>query len=186
VLLALCRSKLPPSETEISSMAQHLLLREATQEVDERLHRRDGFAAIQNFTRDIAEYRGVPVRFYGFYVPLEPAAAVGRDRSVWLEDDLSALRMDKRTIAAAPRCSDRPCLNSAECQLGALCVTEGSALGDPDLWRGPEGLLSRDVTQGRRCFLGRGTGAGEARRGYLAHLSTASGEVPAAITKGRN
>ena len=41
--------------------------------VAERLQRQDGFAAIKNFTRDIAEYRHPIVRLCGFYVPLEPA-----------------------------------------------------------------------------------------------------------------
>ena len=175
----------PVGETEISPAPLRLLLREATREVHQRLHRHDGFAAIQNSTINIAEYRFLLLRLYGFYVPLEPAAAIGRDRSVWLEDDLSALNVDRRTIAAAPLCSNIPCLNSAQGQLGVRYVIEGSALGGRELGRGLDGLLGHGVARGRRFFLGRGSGTGEAWRGYLAHLSAASDEpeVRAAIIK---
>lgn len=172
-------------ETEIAPKPLHLLLREATREVHKRLHRHDGFAAIQNSTINIAEYRRLLLRLYGFYVPLEPAAAIGHDRSVWLEDDLSALDVDRQMIAAAPRCSNIPGLNSAEGQLGARYVIEGPALGGRELGRCLDGLLGPGVARGRWFFLGNGSGTGEAWKGYLAHLSAASDEpeVRAAITK---
>jgi len=138
--------------------------------VAERLQRQDGFAAIKNFTRDIAEYRHPIVRLCGFYVPLEPATAIGCDRHVRLEGDLSALGIDKRTIVAAPRCSNISILNSAERQLGALYVIEGSASG-VDLRRGLDGLLGRDETRNACSSLARGTDAAEAWKGYLAQLS---------------
>ena len=103
-------------------MPLRLPLPEATLEIHERRHRQDGFAAIYNFTRDIEEYRRLLVRSCGFYVPHEPDAAVVRDRRVRLEDNLYALGIHKRTIVAAPRYSNIPCLSSAEASAGgALC-----------------------------------------------------------------
>lgn len=164
---------------DISVAPFRWVLRQATQDVHQRLHRHDGFAAIQNTTIDIASYRRLLVRLYGFYVPFEAAADIGCDRSAWLEDDLRALGVDQRGFGTTPMCNDIPCLKSADARLGALYVIEGSALGGRDLSRNLDQLLGPEAINGRRFFLGRGHGTGEAWRRYLAQLSTSSAEPEA-------
>jgi len=161
------------------------VLRAATQDVHDRLHRHAGFAAIQDATIGLAEYQNLIVRLHGFYVPFEAAAGIGPDRSTWLAGDLAALGL-ARPLQALPRCPHVPRLDSAHLRLGALYVVEGSALGGRDLARGLDRLLGKDVTAGRQFFIGRGPGTGEAWRGYLAQLSAAPSGPPvrAEIIKG--
>jgi len=155
-----------------------LELRAATQDVHDRLHRHVGFAAIQDATIGLAGYQDLIVRLYGFYVPFEAAVAIEPDRSNWLAGDLEALGL-KRPLHAVPKCWHVPRLDSAHLRLGALYVTEGSALGGRDLACGLDRLLGKGVTEGRQFFIGRGAGTGEAWKGYLAQLSAAPPEPSA-------
>jgi heme oxygenase len=155
-----------------------LELRAATRQIHDRLHRHAGFAAIQAATIGLAEYQDLIVRLYGFYVPFEAAMAIERDRSNWLAGDLEAMNL-KRPLHALPKCSQIPRLGSTNSRLGALYVAEGSALGGRELAHGLDRLLGKDVTDGRRFFLGRGAGTGEAWRDYLAQLSAAPSEPSA-------
>lgn len=159
----------------------HALLRQSTTEVHERLHRHDGFAAIQSRTIGIAAYRNLLIRLYGFYVPFEGEALIGKDRSTWLEEDLCALGLELVTIRSLPKCACVPDLDNAEKRLGALYVVEGSALGGRHLARALGPLLGDDITAGRRFFLGRGAGTGDAWKGYLTKLSAASSGIEARI-----
>jgi len=148
------------------------VLREATQDVHDRLHRHAGFAAIKDASIGMVAYQEIIVRLYGFYVPFEAAAAMRPDRSQWLADDMSALGL-KRSLHALPLCQDVPCLANAHRRLGALYVAEGSALGGRDLARGLDSLLGKNVMMGRQFFTGRGARTGEAWGIYLAQLSAA-------------
>ena len=172
-------------ETEMAHVPLHSVLRAATQEVHERLHLHAGFAAIQNATIGLAEYRNLIVRLYGFYLPFEAAAAIRPDRSKWLVNDLKALGLD-RPLHTLPKCPHVPQLNSAHLRLGALYVAEGSALGGRELARALDRFLGKDVAGGRQFFIGRGPKTGEAWRGYLAQLSAAPSEpsIRAEIIKG--
>lgn len=136
------------------------VLREATHDVHQRLHRHDGFATIQNTTIDIASYRRLLIRLYGFYVPFETVADIGRDRNAWLEHDLRALGLGRQELGAIAICNDIPSLMSADARLGALYVVEGSALGGRDLGRNLDRLLGWETINGRRFCLGRGSGTG--------------------------
>ena len=155
------------------------LLRAATHDVHQRLHRHDGFAAIQNGTIDLTAYRLLLTRLHGFYIPIEPAAAIGGERSGWLRDDRRALNVDQETLDATPICPHLPRLGSEVRRLGALYVIEGSALGGHELGRGLDHLLGAGATEGRRFFAGRGSATGEGWKRFLAVLSAASAE-PAA------
>ena len=146
------------------------VLREATQDVHDRLHRHAGFAAIKDASIGVVAYQEIIVRLYGFYVPFEAAAAMGPDRSQWLADDMSALGL-KRSLHALPLCQDVPCLTSAHRRLGALYVVAGSALGGRELARGLDSLLGKNVMKSRQFFTGRGARTGEAWGIYLARLS---------------
>jgi heme oxygenase len=156
---------------EIPSLRQEL--RATTQDVHDRLHRHVGFAAIQDGTVSLEDYRTLIVRLHGFYVPFEAAAAIEPDRSDWLADDLKALGVTRPSPGVA-ECGHIPCLDSAHLRLGAQYMAEGSALGGRDLARGLDRLLGTGVVDGRRFFTGRGAGTGEAWRGYLARLSAAA------------
>ena len=173
---------LPTAEADTAIGAFRWVLREATQDVHQRLHRHDGFAAIQNTTIDTASYLRLLLRLYGFYVPFEAAADIGRDRSAWLEDDMRTLGVDRQALGAAAMCNEIPCLKSADARLGALYVVEGSALGGRDLGRNLDRLLGPEAIDGRRFFLGRGPGTGAAWKRYLAQLSASSAE-PESRTK---
>lgn len=155
-----------------------LVLREATQEVHERLHRHVGFAAIKSATIGLAEYRDLLVRLYGFHVAFEAAAGIGDERSGWLADDLEATGWEG-PLDAVPKCPHMPGLHNARFRLGALYVAEGSALGGRDLARGLDRLLGQGVPRGRRFFIGRGSATGDAWRSYLARLSAAPAEPSA-------
>ncbi len=170
------------TDTEMAHVPLRSVLRAATHEVHERLHRHAGFAAIQSATIGLADYRNLIVRLYGFYLPFEAAAAIRPDRSKWLVDDLKALGLD-RPLHALPKCPHVPRLDSAHLRLGALYVAEGSALGGRELARGLDRMLGQDVAGGRRFFIGRGPETGEAWRGYLARLSAAP-SARAEIIKG--
>ena len=158
------------------------VLRDTTHDVHQRLHRHDGFAAIQTGAIDLAAYRRLLFRLHGFYVPFEAAADVRPDRSAWLESDLRALGMDPTGLGARAMCNDIPCLNTAAARLGALYVVEGSALGGRHLARNLDGLLGAEAIDGRRFFVGRGSGTGEAWRRYLSQLSAGSSD-PLARTR---
>jgi heme oxygenase len=93
-------------------------------------------------------------------------------------DDLKALGL-RRPLEGFPLCQDVPRLGSAHLRLGARYVAEGSALGGRDLARSLDRLLGKEVTEGRRFFVGRGSGTGEAWRSYLAQLSAAPDEPSA-------
>ncbi len=155
-----------------------LELRAATQDVHDRLHHHAGFAAVQDATIGLADYRDLIARLYGFYVPFEAAMAIEPERSTWLACDLAALG-HKRPLHAVPICRHVPCLDSTYLRLGALYVAEGSALGGRELARGLDPLLGKDVTQGRQFFIGRGAITGESWRSYLAQVSAASPEPSA-------
>ena len=172
-------------DTERADPSLHWGLRAATTDVHDRLHRHAGFAAIQDATIGLADYQDLIVRLYGFYLPFEAAAGIGPDRSRRLVGDLEALGLE-RPLHTLPRCPHVPRLDSAYLRLGALYVVEGSALGGRGLARGLDRLLGTGVTGGRRFFTGRGTGTGEAWRGYLAQLSAAPSKPPvrAEIIKG--
>lgn len=150
----------------------HGLLRDATLAAHERLHGHDGFAAVQAATIDIAAYRGLLLRLYGFHRPFETAMGGPRERGAWLEEDLRALGVGEATIDRAPRCARLPDLRGAGRKLGALYVVEGSALGGRGLGRGLDPLLGQGVSAGRRFFLGRGAETGGAWRAYLARLAS--------------
>ena len=160
----------------------HTVLREATLDVHQRLHLHDGFAAIQNATIDLASYRSLLLRLYGFYIPFEATAGIGAERSGWLADDLKMLGVDSRALGAAPLCQDIPGLDTAEARLGALYVVEGSALGGRELGRNIARVLGRETIAGRRFFLGRGAGTGAAWRAYLAKLSDHSSDPASRVT----
>ncbi len=158
----------PQRGNTVPSLRQEL--RAATQDFHDRLHCHVGLAATQDATIGLANYKDLIVRLYGFYVPFDAALATGPNRSGWLERDLEALDLGQ-SLHSVAMCRHVPSLESSHLRLGALYVAEGSALGGRELARGLDRLLGKDVSAGRRFFIGRGTGTGEAWRNYLAQLA---------------
>lgn len=124
----------------------------------------------------LPDYRALLIRLYGFYLPFERAIGQGRLRTEWLARDLVWLGADVASFGRIRFCPDLPHYDCALRQLGALYVVEGSALGGRQLFRGLDRLLGATSLDGRRFFAGRGSGTGEAWRGFLARLGSAGAE----------
>jgi heme oxygenase len=154
------------------------MLRAATSESHARLHHHAGFAAIQNGTINLVEYRALLARLYGFHAAFEAAMGMTSERSNWLEDDLAAVTEGGPVPATIPRCTALAPFDSPARRLGALYVVEGSTLGGRHLARNLESLLGSAGSAGRRFFLGRGGDTDAAWNGFLARL-TFSGSTPA-------
>jgi len=153
-------------------------LRAATSEIHARLHLHAGFAAIQDGTIDLAAYRSLLVRLYGFHVSFEAAAGIPNDRSGWLEDDLAVVSMGGHTLATVPRCAALPEFDKPARRLGAIYVIEGSTLGGRHLARNLDSLFGPIGSAGRRFFLGRGADTNTAWKAFLARM-TFSARAPA-------
>ncbi len=152
------------------------LLRAATQGPHERLHLHAGFSKVKEGTITLPDYRALLIRLYGFYLPFERAVGVETIRTHLLERDLAWLGADAATRARIPLCADLPRYDRPERRLGALYVVEGSALGGRQLFRGLDLLLGEDPIEGRRFFAGRGSGTGDAWRGFLDQLDSVGPE----------
>jgi heme oxygenase len=150
-------------------------LRAATSGPHARLHLHPGFAAIQNGTIDLPDYRALLVRLYGFHVSFEAAVGIASDRSAWLQDDLAAMTLDGRQLPTIPRCTALTSFDTPARRLGALYVVEGSTLGGRHLARSLDPLLGLSGPAGRRFFLGRGADTNAAWNEFLARLTLFAG-----------
>jgi heme oxygenase len=151
-------------------------LRTATQEPHERLHLHAGFKIVKDGTITLQDYRALLVRLYGFYLPFERAVGVNPIRTQWLERDLIWLSDDDASLSRIGLCADLPLYDTAERQLGALYVVEGSALGGRQLYRGLDRLLGPETVDGRRFFNGRGADTGDAWKGFIDQLASVGPE----------
>lgn len=150
------------------------LLRSATHDIHERLHRHPGLAAVQDGSIVSFDYCRLLERLYGFHIGFERSALIEPGRSGWLGRDLAALGINPERLAALPLCRGFPAMALPEALLGAQYVVEGSALGGVALARGLDGLLGVGVLDGRRFFTGHKSETGSAWRAYLLRLSTPS------------
>jgi heme oxygenase len=150
----------------------HAILRSATHDVHQRLHRHPGFAAVQDETIDFQRYGLLLQRLHGFHCSFEVAASLAPARSDRLAGDLAALA-DRGAIEVVPGISRPaiPLLNDVFAVLGARYVIEGSALGGRGLARHLDGLLGADTIAGRTFFIGNGAETGVVWRAYLARLA---------------
>jgi len=147
------------------------LLRTATREVHERLHKHRALAAVQSGIIDRKAYTSLLSRLYGFHRPFEVAGRLAPNRTRWIESDLAVLGMDCPARASLPRCLALPSSASSEYRLGARYVVEGSALGGRSLGRQLDNLLGAGVVAGRRFFTGHGAATGDVWRDYLTQLA---------------
>lgn len=161
------------------------VLREATQEIHQRLHRHAGFAAVAAGDIDLLRYRHLLSRLYGFHRGIEHRLALGAAQSAALAEDLVTLGMDRKTIERLPRCTALPAMDTQAKRLGALYVIEGAALGGRVLARGLDRLLGTPGVAGRQFFAGQGSQTGAKWQAFLAELERCcddDSEVADAVT----
>jgi len=162
------------------------LLRTATHETHERLHRHPGLGAVQAGTIDRRRYVALLGRLYGFHRSFEVVTGSTPQRSVWLESDLAALGVAADHRARLPFCPSLGVIAGAAEQLGAHYVVEGSALGGRGLARKLDTLLGAGVLDGRRFFSGHAEDTGGVWRACLERLAGFSKrpEARAAVVSG--
>ena len=165
----------PRRDADCESGTLRQSLREATSASHARLHLHSGFSAIDNGTIDLETYRTLLVRLYGFHVSFEAAVGISRDRSTWLQEDLTALTLGAGAILAIPRCQSLPPLDTPARRLGALYVVEGAMLGGRKLAQRLAPLLDSMDSRGRHFFMGRGARTYDAWNAYLEQLTQVSG-----------
>jgi heme oxygenase len=168
-----------PSALDRSPCTARHALREATLAVHTRLHTHPVLGAVQAGTIDIATYRSLLARLYGFHVPFEAALGIDPERSLWLAADMRTLGLTEQAIAALPLCPSLPRLDTPQRRLGARYVVEGSTLGGRELARRLDPLFGRGERAGRRFFCGRDADTGTAWRAF-ADVLDAAGEDSAA------
>lgn len=145
-------------------------LRMATDDVHQRLHRHDGFAAVQDGTIGRGDYTKLLVRLDSFYRAFDAAACAGSERSHWISQDLETMLGKPWLPSAAEHGPAIPLLGSNERVLGALYVIEGSALGGRVLAKGLDRLLGSGEPAGRRFFEGHGSLTGTHWRDFVKRL----------------
>ena len=155
------------------------MLRASTHEVHQRLHLHSGFMAVRDGTIDLNAYQMLLARLYGFHLPFESMIESKAERSEWLAEDLTALRVSGAALAALPRCAELPRFETLASQLGALYVIEGSALGGRTLSKSLDPVLGFGVAEGRRYFIGRGAGTAISWNRFLTRLSNLAGDAKA-------
>ncbi|UQZ37010.1 biliverdin-producing heme oxygenase [Paenibacillus sp. PK3_47] len=116
-------------------------LKEETAPLHKQIEKNEYAAAIMNNSLTMDKYEAYLIKFYGFVKPVEARlsgitdSAEGvlyesaRNKSEWLERDLSALGLSEETLSRLPLCTDLPDVSTHAKALGCLYVLEGSTLG---------------------------------------------------------
>jgi heme oxygenase len=127
-----------------------------------------------------ADYIALLERFYGFVAPWErrmaehlPADDVlrsGREKTVWLEADLSHFECGAGHRKALPCCEDLPGTHTRAAILGACYVFEGSTLGGQFIARHLREKLGMDAGEGDRYFSSYGPDVGSKWQAFREEL----------------
>jgi heme oxygenase len=160
----------------VSGVALRQRLREATNDVHLRLHRHSGLSAAAAGTIDIAGYRALLARLYGFHRAFEVCVGArspetGAARSALLESDLAALGVTTERRQSLPLCARLPSFCCDAERLGALYVVEGSALGGQQIARALRPVLQPLGGAGCRFF----SNDGASRHGWTEILARIEG-----------
>jgi len=155
------------------------VLRAATRDAHEGLHRHPGFAAIEARQIGLSHYRALLARLLGFYLPFEAAVRERPERSLWLAADLGALGMPPEDRTTLPLCPHVPRLDTPAQRIGALYVAEGSALGGRHLARRIDALVGPGTVAGRTYFVGRGADTHAAWLAFIQRLEAFAGNAAA-------
>ncbi|MFL5365812.1 MAG: biliverdin-producing heme oxygenase [Myxococcales bacterium] len=177
-----------PCETRRSRLDQ---LRTATQSEHQAIESALGLGRAD---LTAARYRGLLLRFYGFYLPLEDdIRALGgweaygldlaaRSKTGLLKTDLVALGVDPSGV---PLCVERPRPRTRAEAFGVLYVLEGATLGGQILSRHLQQTLGLGPVNGARFFHGYGSRTGEMwqsfRKALLACPMSAGEEAAMAL-----
>jgi heme oxygenase len=105
------------------------ILRSATDDIHQRMHRHPGFALLAAGTIERAAYRRLLARSYGFYVTAERLIERGDDWVCRLVDDLLELGLTDQAIAELPRCPSPAIERDEAARIGATHVLLGASLG---------------------------------------------------------
>ena len=159
----------------------------ATRETHERLHDNIAFARLLRGDMTRAAYRRLLAGLLGLHDPIETALerlagdpllawrSPGRalSRGGLLRDDLQALGLDPREIAAAPRADSLlPLLTDAPSALGCAWVVEGSALGGRVMAAKVGAIADLPPNGGGRAFFASDTGQPARWRGCCDAVET--------------
>lgn len=147
---------------------------------------------------DLARYRDLLARFYGWYAPMEARLARAADwealgydfearrKTPLLADDLRALGI--ADPAGLPRCEALPEVKDAASALGCMYVIEGSTLGGQMLTRHFKAQLGLTPARGCAFFGSYGADVGPrwvAFRAFLAAADVSGAAEDAAIASAR-
>lgn len=154
-------------------------LRDATTEAHREL---EATMALAERCADRASYRALLADLFGIYAPLEAALAAvewdglgidfaQRAKAQWLRADLMALGFSSRDIAALPRTSRLPEIQSPADGFGVLYVLEGASLGGQLILRQIKPALGLSETAGARFFASYGADVGEYWRSFTAAMA---------------
>lgn len=131
---------------------------------------------------DAAWYQRLLQAYYGFYSPLETALyesgliPEGFDQALRLKTptlvkDLQALGLNDHAIAALPRCTSLPPLDTVGACLGVLYVLEGATLGGQVLRREMAQRLALDADNGGAFLNVYGAETGRRWKDFLDYLN---------------
>ncbi|WPN54880.1 biliverdin-producing heme oxygenase [Pseudomonas sp. P9_2] len=131
---------------------------------------------------DAQWYRRLLQAYYGFYQPMEAALYNGglipdgidiasRVKTPTLVNDLRALGLDSHTLAALPRCTQLPALDTPAACLGALYVLEGATLGGQVLRREMASRLAIEADNGGAFLDVYGAETGRRWKDFLDYLA---------------
>lgn len=154
-------------------------LRDATAEAHREL---EATMALAGRCADRASYRALLADLFGIYAPLEAALAAvewdglgidfaARTKSQWLHADLMALGLSSLDIAALPRTTRLPTIQSPSDGFGVLYVLEGASLGGQFIIRQIPRALGLTETAGVRFFASYGADVGEHWRSFIAAMA---------------
>ncbi len=153
-------------------------LRDATAQAHRQL---EAAVAIGRRCADRASYRALLGEFLGIYEPLERELAAvewdglgidfpRRTKTQWLRDDLLALGLSPREIAALPRAAQLPSILRPADGFGVLYVLEGASLGGQLILRQVKPALSVTEKAGASFFTSYGAEIGEYWRDFTSAM----------------
>ena len=152
----------PGIRRNCSELSARSVLRSATDDIHERMHRHSGFALLATGTIERAAYRRLLARSYGFYAMAERMLGRGDDWVGRLAHDLADLGLSHQAIARLPQCPPPTFGKGAADRIGATYVLLGASLGGRVMARAvahrasaSEPLPTRFPRRGRRCRLER-------------------------------
>ena len=130
----------------------------------------------------LPEYLHILEAFLGFFEPVEQRltetlaptplgpALSPRRRAHLLQQDLGVLGLPDSVIAALPRCTALPRMDTSARALGCMYVLEGSTLGGQIIGRELARRFAIDEFSGAAFFLGYGARGGEMWRAFCSTL----------------